>query len=141
MTKHQELFHQLFQTSRVFAKCLNEELSELGIYSSQWTIIYCLKRSGPATQAELCQYLNVEAPTMTRTITRLVKAGWVSKTSGRNNREKLIELTEAAHLTYPLWEKTVSKFEESVLKGILEQDIKNLNIQFQQILSNMNIQE
>ncbi|CAM3913811.1 MarR family winged helix-turn-helix transcriptional regulator [Lederbergia lenta] len=141
MTKHQELFHQLFQTSRIFAKNLNEKLSDLGIYSSQWTIIYCLKRSGPATQAELCQYLNVEAPTMTRTITRLVNAGWVSKTTGRNNREKRIELTEAAHSTYPLWEKTVSEFEETALNGITDADIKTLNTHFQQILGNMNIQE
>ncbi|MEK3890295.1 MarR family winged helix-turn-helix transcriptional regulator [Bacillus sp. FSL K6-3431] len=141
MTQHQELFHQLFQTSRQLSKNLNEHLSELGIYSSQWTIIYYLHQYGSATQAEICQYLNVEAPTMTRTITRLVTAGWVYKKDGKNNREKLIELTESAYTAYPLWENAVSQFEKTAMKGFTQTEQNALKVCFQQMLNNVNIQE
>lgn len=125
MAKYHQFFHLFFQTSRHLTKKLNEQLSPLGIYSSQWTVIYYLKRNGPATQAELCAYLSVEAPTMTRTINRLELAGWVIKTAGRNKREKLIELTDLAIEQFPIWKAAVDSFESKIMNGITEIDQTN----------------
>ncbi|WP_042354255.1 MarR family winged helix-turn-helix transcriptional regulator [Bacillus rubiinfantis] len=109
MIIHHQLFHTLHQLSRHTTNQLNDALKPLGLYGSQWAVLFVLKRKGSLTQKELCDYLFVEAPPMTRTIQRLVKQGYVRQVQGgRDKREKYIELTEAALLEYHKWEKVVN---------------------------------
>src|SRR6478735_8211255 len=103
MNRH-ELFHTLHQLSRQLTNTLNEALKPLGLYGSQWSVIFVLKTKGSLTQKELCEYLFVEAPPMTRTIQRLVKQGYVRQVPGKDKREKYIQLTEEAVKEFPKWE-------------------------------------
>src|SRR3954449_11838980 len=102
MNSH-ELFHTLHQLSRHLTNTLNEALKPLGLYGSQWSVIFVLKTKGSLTQKELCDYLFVEAPPMTHTIQRLVKQGFVRQVPGKDKREKHIQLTAAALHEYPQW--------------------------------------
>lgn len=111
-----DLFHTLHQLSRHLTNSLNEVLKSMGLYSSQWAVIYVLKSKGSLTQKELCEYLFVEAPPMTRTIQRLVRQGYVKQIQGKDKRQKYIELTDAALEEYPKWEKAVFECNESLLK-------------------------
>src|SRR3954469_22033419 len=115
-----DLFHTLHQLSRHLTNKLNEALKPLGLYSAQWSVVYVLKKKGSLTQKELCDYLFVEAPPMTRTIQRLVKQGYVSQVQGKDKREKLIQLTDEALRLYPEWEKTVFETNQSLLKPLPE---------------------
>ncbi|HLR79613.1 MAG TPA: MarR family transcriptional regulator [Bacillota bacterium] len=121
MTNFHDLFHQFFQVNRQFSKLMNEKLAPLGLYRSQWTIIYFLKQHGPSTQKEICEYLNVEAPTITRTVKRLEKSGWIERTTGKDKREKRIQLTEEAVDQFKQWQQTINTFELRVLDGVPEQ--------------------
>ncbi|KAB2336082.1 MarR family transcriptional regulator [Cytobacillus depressus] len=116
------LFHSINQFSRHFSKALNEALVPLGIYTAQWTIIYLLKTNGPATQKDLSRYLGVEAPTMTRTLARMEKSGWISKVTGTDKREKQIILTEAARGMYETWHQAVRTCEDQFLKNVSDQE-------------------
>ncbi|QED46779.1 MarR family winged helix-turn-helix transcriptional regulator [Cytobacillus dafuensis] len=118
-----ELFHQINQFTRHFSKLLNENLVPLGLYSAQWAIIYRLKTEGSSTQKELSSYLGVEAPTMTRTLGRLEKSGWIARIPGTDKREKKIKLTDAALTEYPNWLKAVRSSEEQVLHRITNTEI------------------
>jgi MarR family transcriptional regulator, transcriptional regulator for hemolysin len=113
-----EIFHTINQLSRYFTNRINEELKPLGIYSSQWTVIYVLKTKGGLTQKELCQYLAIEAPPMTRTIQRLLTQGYVKQIQGKDKREKYIQLTEEALEKYPIWEATILKVNDSLLSEL-----------------------
>jgi len=119
MNSH-ELFHTLHQLSRHLTNTLNEALKPLGLYGSQWSVIFVLQTKGSLTQKELCEYLFVEAPPMTRTIQRLVKQGYVRQVPGKDKREKLIQLTDVALKLYPEWEKTVMENNQSLLKHLPE---------------------
>ncbi|WP_066258452.1 MarR family winged helix-turn-helix transcriptional regulator [Neobacillus drentensis] len=119
MNSH-ELFHTLHQLSRHLTNTLNEALKPLGLYGSQWSVIFVLKSKGSLTQKELCEYLFVEAPPMTRTIQRLVKQGYVLQVPGKDKREKLIQLTDVALKMFPLWEKTVIETNQSLMKHFPE---------------------
>ncbi|NHC41616.1 MarR family transcriptional regulator [Bacillus sp. MM2020_1] len=119
MNSH-ELFHTLHQLSRQLTNTLNEALKPLGLYGSQWSVIFVLKSKGSLTQKELCEYLFVEAPPMTRTIQRLVKQGYVLQVPGKDKREKLIQLTDVALKMFPLWEKTVIETNQSLMKHFPE---------------------
>ena len=111
-----ELFHTLHQLSRHLTNRLNEALKPLGLYSAQWSVIYVLKNKGSLTQKELCDYLFVEAPPMTRTIQRLVKQGYVSQVQGKDKREKHVQLTDTALQEYPKWEQIVNTVNKSLLE-------------------------
>jgi MarR family transcriptional regulator, transcriptional regulator for hemolysin len=116
-TSH-ELFHTLHQLSRKLTNTLNEALKPFGLYSAQWSVIFVLKTKGSLTQKELCEYLFVEAPPMTRTIQRLVRQGLVKQVQGKDKREKHIQLTEVALNNFPIWEQAVFETNQALLNGL-----------------------
>lgn len=116
MTNH-ALFHTLHQLSRQLTNKLNETLKPFGLYSAQWSVLFVLNTKGSITQKELCEYLFVEAPPMTRTIQRLVKQGYVRQIPGQDKREKYIQLTEEALKEFPKWEQAVTKCNQTLLKN------------------------
>ncbi|MGJ7911417.1 MarR family winged helix-turn-helix transcriptional regulator [Neobacillus sp. LXY-1] len=115
---YHELFHTLHQLSRHLTNKLNEALKPLGLYSSQWAVIYVLHEKGSLTQKQLCEYLFVEAPPMTRTIQRLVSQRYVMQIPGKDKREKYIQLTEEAINSYPKWEQVVNETNKALLEGV-----------------------
>lgn len=121
-----KLFHSINQFSRHFSKSLNEILVPLGLYSGQWPIIYRLYTNGECSQAELSTYLGVEAPTMTRTLIRMEKSGWIKKEQGKDKREKKINLTEKAIGMYPVWTEAINLFEERILQNCTENEIHTI---------------
>ncbi|HLO12147.1 MAG TPA: MarR family transcriptional regulator [Pseudoneobacillus sp.] len=127
MFTNHDLFHTLNQLSRNLTNRINEELKPLGLYSSQWTVIYTLKTKGELTQKELCQYLSIEAPPLTRTIQRLVKQGYVKQIQGKDKREKYIQLTDEALIEYPKWETAVTQLNHSLVAELPEHSHQLLN--------------
>lgn len=116
--ENHELIHTLHQLSRQLMNKLNEELNKHGLYHAQWSVIYTLKTKGSLTQKQLCEYLAVEAPPLTRTIQRLVKQDYVIQIQGKDRREKYIELTDKALKEYPNWEKAVLDLNETLLNPL-----------------------
>jgi MarR family transcriptional regulator, transcriptional regulator for hemolysin len=125
-----DLFHTLHQLSRKLTNKLNEALKPYGLYSAQWSVIFVLKSKGSLTQKELCEYLFVEAPPMTRTIQRLVKQGFVNQIQGLDKREKHIQLTETALNDFTKWEGAVIESNKALLDGLPESSqVALLNLQ------------
>jgi MarR family transcriptional regulator, transcriptional regulator for hemolysin len=120
------LFHTFFQQNRFFINHLNDTLKEHGLFSSQWTILFLLKKEGPMTLTAIWKYLNVEAPTITRTVARLEKLGLVRREEGADRREKIAHLTEKALLLMPAVEASVLKFEAEMTKNLTEEEIAQL---------------
>lgn len=133
-----EFFHQFHQVNRQLSKNMNERLSSLGLYSAQWTIIYYLKHYGSATQAEICQYLHVEAPTMTRTVSRLEKNGWIERKPGKDKREKLIQLTASSLDEFDIWRKETGEFEAQVLRDVTAEEQQQMIKTLKKMMHNMN---
>src|SRR6476661_5110851 len=98
---NRNLLHLLNQQTRLLAKEVNIRLSDHGLYASQWSIIFCIERFGPMTQTAIWKYLNVEAPTVTRTLSRMEKSGWIVRKQGNDKRERVIELTDDAKRKFP----------------------------------------
>ena len=63
---------------------------------------------------------------MTRTLARLEKSGWIARTAGKDKREKLISLTDAAILEYHNWLAAVRSSESNVLQNITEEEISTM---------------
>ncbi|MEW9676698.1 MarR family transcriptional regulator [Lentibacillus sp. L22] len=131
---NRDLFHLLNQRYRYIAKEMNNLLREYGLYASQWSIIYCLEKFGSMTQTEIWKYLNVEAPTVTRTITRLENNGWIIRTQGNDKRERVIALTSDAKDKFATIHQKMDRLEESMLASFTSEEKADL----QQLLLKIN---
>ncbi|MBA9027947.1 MarR family winged helix-turn-helix transcriptional regulator [Peribacillus huizhouensis] len=122
MTPNHQFFHQYLQIYRLFTKKLNEQLLQYGLFHSQWSIVYFLKTKGPTTLVEIGEYLNVEKPTITRTVQRLSEGGFIEQVPGKDRREKRIQLTEAGEEVYIACREATNEFECKIMDGISEQE-------------------
>src|SRR5690606_5851570 len=95
------LFHALFQKTRLLSKELNAVLKEHDLFASQWTVLYCIYEHGNMSLTEIWKYLNVEAPTVTRTVNRLAELGWLTIEEGKDRRERIVKLSEQAVASFP----------------------------------------
>lgn len=120
------LFHEIHQKSRLSIKEVNEALKEFDLYSSQWAILFCLNQFGSMTQKEIWQYLNVEAPTVTRTIVRLEKSGWIIRREGKDKRQRIVQLSLFAEQKMPDIENRIRQTEESLVSNLSEEEKNQL---------------
>lgn len=116
------LFHEIHQKSRLSIKEVNDALKEFELYSSQWSILFCLKQFGSMTQKEIWQYLNVEAPTVTRTIARLEDSGWVLREEGHDKRAKIVHLSPFAEQHLPEIEKRIQHVEKEMVANLSNEE-------------------
>ena len=124
MENTNKIFHLLYQKTRSMTKELNEHLQKHELYSSQWSILYCLKVNGPMIQSDIWRYLVVEAPTVTRTLVKLEESGWVKRTQGNDRRERLVSLTDKAIENLPALEKEVKNFEERMVNDLSDEELE-----------------
>lgn len=120
------LFHEIHQKSRLSVKEVNEALKEFDLYSSQWSILFTLKKFGPMTQKGIWQYLNVEAPTVARTVQRLEESGWVVREEGEDKRERIVHLSERAESQVAGIEERIREVEEGLLAPLSEGEQQQL---------------
>lgn len=120
------LFHEIHQRSRLSIKEVNETLKEFSLYSSQWSILFCLKQFGSMTQTEIWQYMNVEAPTVTRTLTKLEQSGWIVRLQGKDKRERIVQLSEEAERIVPEIEKRILEVESELVSSLSEEEQEEL---------------
>ena len=120
------LIHDLFQTSRYLSYKANQTLKQHGLYSSQWSVLYCVERHKEMTLTQIWKYLNVEAPTITRTVNRLADLGWLEISSGRDRREKMVKLTTEALHNFPVIKSSMSDFENSVVSNLSQEEQNTL---------------
>ncbi|MEK4629189.1 MAG: MarR family transcriptional regulator [Solibacillus sp.] len=120
------LFHMFFQQNRYLVNELNHVLKEHGLFNSQWTILFLLHQNGPMSLTSIWKYLKVEAPTVTRTVTRLETLGWIKRMQGNDKREKIIALTPFAIEKFPEIEASILSFEHEMTKNLNEDEQKLL---------------
>ncbi|WP_347552534.1 MarR family transcriptional regulator [Pseudalkalibacillus hwajinpoensis] len=118
MTSTTSIFHTLHQQVRFVTKEANERLKAYNLYSSQWSILYCLDQFGPMKQTEIWQYLNVEAPTTTRTLVRMEKNNWIHREQGSDKRERIVSLTKNAEELLPEIKTSIHEMEKLLLEQL-----------------------
>lgn len=120
------VFHEMHQKARLSNKEVNEALKDYGLYSAQWSILFCLKRFGIMTQTEIWQYLNVEAPTVTRTLVKLEQRNFIIRKEGKDKRERIVELTDEAKSLIPKIEGKIAEVEGRLLQTLSDDEVNEL---------------
>lgn len=127
------LFHDIFQKTRLLSKELNLKLKKYDLFAAQWTVLYCVHQHGEMTLTKIWKYLNVEAPTITRTVNRLEKLGWLTLHEGKDRREKIVRLSEDTIAKFPEIEAAIIRFENEFLQGLSDEE----QVQFIGLLNKM----
>jgi DNA-binding MarR family transcriptional regulator len=83
------------RVARLMAHDLADELRPAGVGIGQWAVLLFLWARDGMSQAELSQVVAIEPPTMVRTIDRMVRDGFVSRsTDPKDARVSRIYLTD-----------------------------------------------
>lgn len=89
--------HAIFRVARLHKMFAGQLLREVGLYPGQELLMMQLWDHGPQRQVDLVRTLDSDAPTMTRTVRRLERAGFVRRTpSPSDGRSTIVEATRAS---------------------------------------------
>jgi len=133
MEKSEILMHQLYRTTRIIAKGLNQILEPYGLYSSEWGIVATLKDQGPMTQGALAAFLHIEPPAISTSLAKLEKKGYIERKAGTDKREKKVFLTEEALRHYSTWAELAGQHRHAVLQHLSDQKQHELYVLLQAI--------
>jgi MarR family transcriptional regulator, organic hydroperoxide resistance regulator len=91
------LSHAIFRVARAHKSLAGRLLREAGLHPGQELLLMTLWVSGPQRMIDLAAAIESDAPSMTRSITRLEHAGLVSRRrSPSDGRVVIVEATEAS---------------------------------------------
>jgi DNA-binding MarR family transcriptional regulator len=115
------LCNALRQATRAVSRLYDEELREVGLRTTQFSLLRYLKHLGAVRQRDLGALTSLDETTLTRNLRLLIDAGWVAIDAGQDRREKLVRLTEvgAAKLSKarPAWERAQERMRSRLSKG------------------------
>jgi DNA-binding MarR family transcriptional regulator len=78
----------------------NRELRSAQLELTQFTLLMTLDLTGETTQKALGKVLAIDSTTLTRTLSSLIKSGWIAATPGEDRREKRLSLTKSGKRKY-----------------------------------------
>ena len=95
-----DLCYKLNHLGRLLLSQVNQRIKPHGVTQGQLPVLCCLHVDEGQTQAELCQKIQVEQPTMANTLWRMERDGLIRRTlSDRDKRQSRIFLTEQTRPT------------------------------------------
>ena len=95
--RQDSLGYQIGLLSRLFDRALESELAMYKVLPGQFPALVMLYQNDGLTQADLCQRINVEQPTMANTLNRMERDGLIQRVGDPDDkRRSLIYLTDRA---------------------------------------------
>jgi DNA-binding MarR family transcriptional regulator len=98
-----------------------------GLRSTQFSLLIATSLADSVTVTRLADMLGIDRTTLTRDLKPLEKRGMVKTVPGRDQRTRIITLTERGHETlakaFPLWEKAQSR----MVKGLGQKRWQNFS--------------
>jgi len=99
----------LRRATRIVTRIYDEHLKHVGLEITQHSLLTALERAEEVNQKWLSRLFSMDSTTLTRTLARLTKHGWVRSEAGRDRRERVFSLTSAGKRKLaeakPHWQK------------------------------------
>lgn len=90
--------HAIFRVARAHKAIAGRLLREAGLYAGQELVLMALWERGPQRMVDLAAAVDSDAPSLTRSVARLEKAGWVARTPSSSDRRVMIVAAAEASL-------------------------------------------
>src|SRR5215471_9817154 len=85
----------LRRATRIVTRIYDQELKKADLEITQFGLLTALTAAGELNQKRLSEGLAMDSTTLTRTLDRMQKRGWISVKPGTDKRERLFRLTAA----------------------------------------------
>lgn len=118
-----ESFVRVFANlARKSKQALGQQLQRYGVHSGQQYLLELLwERPDGLTVGEIAERLDVETPSITRTVQRMTRQGFVEKHPHPvDARLVIVKLTEKGQALEHVIPQAISRFEEQMLVGLSE---------------------
>lgn len=83
------------QLARLLARVYDEELSCVGLKTTQFSLLTVISNHGPIAPGELARRAGLEASTLTRNLRPLISNGWALQSDGLDGRSRSISITRS----------------------------------------------
>lgn len=115
--------HLIFRLAREHRLVAGQLLREIGLHPGQELVMLSLWDNGPQRQADLVRMLGSDSATITRTVSRLERAGFVRcEHSADDRRVVVVHATEAGRALRPAVERVWQRLEELTTAGFDQSD-------------------
>lgn len=84
---------QLRQLTRRVSQRYDQEMSQIGLKTTQYSLLSYVTKLGPIRPADLAQAMAMDPSTLTRNLKPLITAGWVEMAPGEDGRSRLVSAT------------------------------------------------
>jgi DNA-binding MarR family transcriptional regulator len=115
------LCNALRQATRAVSRLYDEELRDVGLRTTQYSLLRRLNAAGEVRQRDLGGLTYLDETTLTRNLRPLIEPGWVAIRPGQDRREKLVRLTDAGAAklqeALPAWERAQERVRSCLAKG------------------------
>lgn len=119
--------HLISQTSDLKHRRVRELLDELGLFRGQAPVLRALWAQDGLTQSELTERLNRSPSTITKTVQRLEKAGFVQRgADDSDERISRVFLTDAGRAIQPAVEEVWKRLDRQLFEGFSAQELSLL---------------
>jgi DNA-binding MarR family transcriptional regulator len=85
----------LRRATRIVTRIYDQELKKAGLEITQFGLLTTLAIAGELNQKRLSEGFGMDSTTLTRTLDRMRKQGWISVKPGKDRREHLFSLSAA----------------------------------------------
>ena len=86
---------KLRKLMRRVAQHYDNEMSKIGLKTTQYSLLSHVLKLGPIRPGELAQAMAMDASTLTRNMKPLVDAGWIEVAAGSDGRSRSVTITDA----------------------------------------------
>lgn len=85
---------KLRQLMRGIAQHYDAEVAPCGIKTTQYSLLSCVLKLGPAQPSVIASTMKMDASTLTRNLQLLIKHGWLAMSPGLDGRSRLVSITD-----------------------------------------------
>ncbi|MGI9344034.1 MAG: MarR family winged helix-turn-helix transcriptional regulator [Gammaproteobacteria bacterium] len=130
--------YQLYRITNRLNQRLRERLRQLPISVSRWRVLGVLRAQGTLTINAIAEAAAMEQPTVSRTVTRLVRDGLVSRRAAkRDSRYMEVSLTAAGQSAFDTIYPIAEEHQTAALRGFNERELATLHDYLQRIQRNI----
>jgi DNA-binding MarR family transcriptional regulator len=129
---------KLQAVARLARSNLATGLLEHGLYAGQEQVLFLLDEHGPLALTEMAEKLDVRAPTITKTVTRMEAQSFLSRAVSRDDaRSIIIALTPEGRRVMKIGRQIVKEAEAAMFSSLNNENHEGLSNTLNLVLSNI----
>lgn len=130
--------YQIYRITNSLNQRLRARLRELPLSLSRWRVLSVLRANGTLTINSIAELAAMEQPTVSRTVTQLVRQKLVSRrAASADSRFSEVRLTAAGQAAFEAIYPIATEHQTVALKGFSKSEIRTLRAYLQRIQDNI----